>query len=161
MTEELNSTTWVQEKWQCPNLMCTVSSPHYDINLLAIPPPPNGVPTLEIARFAPQNNAFIGHNIWCITTRPPQILTNRTRVFFQGYGTVMIQARKFGGLQVPGWVMFEGLDNDGYTVISLAISQAWTVPRPKGPIMAFLRNILPHDRFLGTRKYPKWGPSPK
>lgn len=153
MSKRLTRTTWVQEGWQCPNLMCNISWPHHDINSLLILPPPYGVLTLEIARFAPQNNAFVGHNIWCITTLPPQPLKNRIRVFFRDYGTVTIRARKFGGLQVPGWVMFEGLDEDGYTVISLAITQSWTVPQPKGPILGLLRAMLPHHRFLGPPKY--------
>ncbi|KZP08102.1 hypothetical protein FIBSPDRAFT_965095 [Athelia psychrophila] len=158
MSSQFNRITSVDEKWQCPNLMCTVSLPHQDINAMVIPPPPVGVATLEIARFAPTNNAFVGHNIWCITTVPPQPLENRIRVFFRHYGTVTIRARKFGGLQVPGWVMFEGLDDDNYTVISLAITQSWTVPRPKGPIMGFLRMLLPHRRSLGPHRYLQWDP---
>lgn len=153
MSKRPNRTTYVQEQWQCPNLMCTISSPHHDINALIIPPPPVGVPTLEIARFAPKNNAFVGHNIWCISTPPPQRLKNRTRVFFQDFGTVTIRARKFGGLQVPGWTMFEGVDEDGYTRLSLAITHSWVVSRPKGPILGRLRAILPHHRSLGPPKY--------
>lgn len=149
----INHTVLVTEKWQCPNLMCDIAVDHYDANFVVFEAPDKGVPTLEIARFAPTNNAFVGHNVWLITSQPPTHLKNRTQVYLHDYGTVTLQARKHGGLQVPGWVMFDGLGGDGYTVVSLVLNQAWTKLRPSGLFLALLGRIRPHRRTLGIPTY--------
>lgn len=153
MPRRTNHTVLVNEKWQCPSLMCDISEPHYDANFLVFETPDKSVPTIEIKRFAPTNNAFVGHNVWLVTSQPPIPLKNRTRVYFHDYGTVTLQARKEGGLQVPGWAMFEGLDDDGYRVISLVVVQAWTTLRPPGQFQALLRRIRPHRRTFRISKY--------
>lgn len=53
--------------------------------------------------------------------------------------------------------MFEGLDDNGYTVITLAVTQSRTVLQPKRRIMEFLRKLLLHHRSLSPPRYLNQG----
>lgn len=114
---------FVENYWRCPTKNCELNFEHWNTDFGYIPPRPLRVPALGIDRFPDQDDPFPRRNVWRIIRQPPFILDTGNNVYLPAYGSLRLRMRDQSG--VPGWRLFDGVDEDGVPVVVLAAPKKW------------------------------------
>jgi hypothetical protein len=109
-------------RYDCPNLYCTIDRPHIYRHLTPIPTRPRNVSHLHIRRFHAAGNPFPRLNCWQIVPPVHEFLEEGRVVYLRRYGVVKLQK---ADEVTNGWQLFRCEDEGGDTVTMIAAKEEW------------------------------------